>query len=245
MSDPRFDGKPLPVSRFAGDSGGIAPELAAALASHAAGDLDLRGVQNALIGTRLLVPTAAGLDTADVDVASGWAVEKSSHLSVATFASNSGWVGLLAFTSMDSVRSWDAMARPVPVTVQEAADAALDDGRSVLVLDFAGPVRVALTGALLRALAAGRAALPLGSDPLAQAAVRDALSGIDGLTGATLLPPGAIGGDTPAGDGVVLLTLAAGADAARVATAAAAALAADPLLRDRTDEGFVLGVAAP
>lgn len=246
MTDPRFDGKPLPVSRFAGDPGDVDPTLAAALAAHAAGEGDLRGVQHALVGTRLLIPTAAGLDESDVDAASGLAVEKSSHLSVATFSSQAGWVGLLAFSCVDSVLAWDREARPVPVTAQEAAAAALDDGRSVLVLDFAGPVRVALTGALLRALEAGRKALALGDDPEAREAVTAALARIPGLAHAALLPaalvPIADEGAAPGGDGVVALTLQAGADAQEVATAAAKALASDLLLRDRCDDGLSLGI---
>ena len=62
MTDPRFQGKPLSHSRFAGDLGHLDPTLAAVLAEHADARAGLREVQNALVGTRLLIPTAAGLE---------------------------------------------------------------------------------------------------------------------------------------------------------------------------------------
>lgn len=242
MTDPRFAGKPLPASRFAGDSGHLDPALAVVLSDHAAGRAALREVQNALVGTRMLIPTAAGLDESDTDDVSGLLVEKSSHLAVATFTSNAGWVGLLAFTCVDSVRLWEADARPVPVTAEEAAASALDDGRSVLVVDFAGPVRLALTGSLLRALAQGRPALPASADPEVLAAVAARTAGLPGLVSARVLPSAAT---DSAADAVIALSVEPDADPGSVAQAVARALADDPVVRDRCESGFAIGIDDP
>jgi hypothetical protein len=182
-TDPRFVGKPLPVSRFAGDAGEADPSVRDVLQAHAEGRADQRRVQNVLVGARLLIPTAAHLDESEADPRTGMATEKTSHLSVVSFRSNAGWHGLLAFTGIDAVRAWDETARPVPVTAVEAAAAALADGRSVLVIDLAGPARTALSGAMLRALAAGRRAVPVHEDPDVVATRRG-----------TCVPPGEHGG---------------------------------------------------
>jgi SseB protein N-terminal domain len=243
MTDPRFAGKPLPHSRFSGDHGHLDATLAAVLTEHAAGRAGLREVQNALVGTRMLIPTAAGLDESDTDVATGLMVEKNSHLAVATFASNAGWVGLLAFTCMDSVRLWDPQARPVPVTAEEAALSALDDGRSVLVVDFAGPARLALTGSLLRALAQGRAAVAPHLDPEVLAAVAERTADVPGLGAARVVDADSLGDrGEDAGDAVVALRVLPGSDAAEVARRVAEELAQDPILRDRCEGGFAIGI---
>jgi len=196
----------------------------------------LVGLQHALLGTRLLVPTAAGVDEAGIDPASGAIHDKVSHLAVATLASPAGWTGLLAFTGVDSVRAWDERARPVPVTAEEAASAALDDGRTVLVVDLAGPTRSGLSGALLRALAAGRAWVPPHEDAAVAGVVVElarnrpdlgplilaAAEGVDGVDALVLLSPGP--------------------DLPERARQVAEALARDPVIRDRTDQGIGVGV---
>lgn len=63
--------------------------------------------------------------------------------------------GLLAFTSLDSLRAWNPDARPVPVSTRSAAESALADGADALVVDLAGPVLFSVDAAGLRALASG------------------------------------------------------------------------------------------
>lgn len=62
---------------------------------------------------------------------------------------------LLCFTGVDSLARWRSDARPVPVTGVEAAQAALQEDCSALLIDAAGPTRYALAGTGLWALAAG------------------------------------------------------------------------------------------
>jgi hypothetical protein len=236
--DPRFVGKQLPESRFAGDDGSADPGVARALTAWADGSGDLYAVERALLGTRLLVPTGASADEVERDERTGHHVEKISHLSVVTFQSSAGWSGLLAFTCVDAVVAWDPAARPVPVTATEAAVAALEEDRSVLVLDLAGPHRLALGGTLLRALATGRAAVPPIDDPDVHTALDAALAPLRAstLTGWQVEP-------SADSDLTVVLHVAAGQDPVRTAESAAALLVDDPVIRDRCERGIGFGVA--
>ena len=62
---------------------------------------------------------------------------------------------LLAFTGSDSLATWDAGARPVPVPTRLAAQSAVQDGAAALVVDIAGPATVVVEGDDLTRLAAG------------------------------------------------------------------------------------------
>ena len=74
-------------------------------------------------------------------------------MAVVSMVNAAGERGLLAFTGLDSLAAWDPAARPVPVAGPQAAQAALEDGATALVIDVGGPVRLALVGADLQALA--------------------------------------------------------------------------------------------
>jgi len=74
------------------------------------------------------------------------------HMAAATMVSATGQHGLLAFTGLDSLRSWSPDARPMPITVQAAARLALVNDCAALVVDVLGPRRVAITGADLTSL---------------------------------------------------------------------------------------------
>ena len=47
---------------------------------------------------------------------------------------------LLAFTGTEPLRRWNPEARPVPVPVDQAAAAALQDDAAAMLVDVAGPV---------------------------------------------------------------------------------------------------------
>ncbi len=66
-----------------------------------------------------------------------------------------GRTALLAFTATDTLSRWDPQARPVPVTVAGAAEAALAEGAAALVVDVGGPVSFVVETDDLRELAAG------------------------------------------------------------------------------------------
>ena len=106
-------------------------------------------------GARLLVPIVAVLDEAGEDGS-----DKSSHMASVSLVQSDGRRGLLAFTSIDTLRAWDPAARPVPALAPSVARAALEEEADGVLVDIAGPVRFALDGLALEEVAgAGPAAI--------------------------------------------------------------------------------------
>jgi hypothetical protein len=155
----------LPDPGFAGDDGAAAPELTAALARWSAQPADGSAYAAALAllqRSRLLVPVVAVLGEVGHDER-GRAVEKSSDMATVLLQRPDGRVGLLAFTGTETLAAWDPAARPVPVDATRAAQAALQDGASALVVDVAGPVRFVVEGVDLEAVAGGWTLARVGS----------------------------------------------------------------------------------
>lgn len=157
---------------FGDDDGAADPALAAELASY---DEDPDGrhacVLSVLQHTRLLVPVVAQLGEVEYDE-HGRARDKTSEMAAVLMRSRSGRLGLLAFTSLASLAAWDPAARPVPVSVAAAAQAALAEGADALLVDVAGPVLLAVERDDLAHLAAGELLVAVGegfgwiADPL-------------------------------------------------------------------------------
>ncbi|MGH3443974.1 MAG: SseB family protein, partial [Nocardioidaceae bacterium] len=72
-----------------------------------------------------------------------------------------GRTALLAFTGQPALQRWDQQARPVPVSAVTAAQAALQQGATALVLDVAGPVLFVVESEDLDSLAAGDTLVPV------------------------------------------------------------------------------------
>jgi len=146
----------LAESAFPNDDGSAADRTRAALAAAAggtdAGDY-LRAVA-ALCVDRVLVPVVATATRLGHTVG-GPAVEKEAEMSVVLLQTADGRRAMLAFTGVDSLNAWDASARPVPVTLDLAAQAARADGAMALLVDFAGPHPLVIEDAILSELAAG------------------------------------------------------------------------------------------
>jgi hypothetical protein len=132
--------------------------MKAAAAATAPADY-LRAVA-ALCADRVLVPVAA-VATATTSNAAGLTTEKQAEMSVVFLQASDGRRAMLAFTGMDSLRSWDAAARPVPVTLDLAAQSAAADGAAALLVDFAGPSPLVIEGEVLDQLARGHRLLEL------------------------------------------------------------------------------------
>lgn len=145
----------IPDPGFAGDDGAVSPEVASALAAY---DRDPQGRQRAALATlqhaRLLVPVVAVLGEVEHDE-QGLAHDKTSDMATVMMRGRDGRLALLAFTGTDPMRRWNPESRPVPVSVPDAARAALHDGAEALLVDVAGPVRFVLEGEALTALAEG------------------------------------------------------------------------------------------
>ena len=125
------------------DDGGADPTLAAALAAYADDEVWEPEVLAALDDARLLVPVVAELGESETGP-DGLVRDKSSDMAAVLMRGADGRTALLAFTSLETMHRWDPDARPVPVSAQVAARAALQDGAAALLLDVAGPVRFAV-----------------------------------------------------------------------------------------------------
>ena len=134
----------IPDPGFSGDAGGVDPAVATALAAYdadpEAGD---RAALAVLQDARVLVPVLAS------------AQEASSDMATVLMRGRDGRTALLAFTGTESLQRWNTDARPVPVTLRDAARAALQDGAEALLVAVAGPVQFVVEDDDLRALADG------------------------------------------------------------------------------------------
>lgn len=148
MVQERFAGKEIPASQYSDDDGSAPPELAGAIDSG-----DPYAVLEGLIGSRLLVPVVAVLDSVE-EAPDGHRVEKDSHMASVTLVGPSGREALLAFTSTEHLNAWNPQARPVAVSAQSAAQAARDAGQALLI-DIDRPHPVVIDGAEVESLAAG------------------------------------------------------------------------------------------
>ncbi|HEU5037183.1 MAG TPA: SseB family protein [Nocardioides sp.] len=144
----------IPDPGFAGDDGSAPPALATALAGWAAGRTPYAEALAALAAARLLVPVVAVLGEVEVDE-QGLAHDKTSDMATVLLEGADGRLALLAFTGTEALQSWQADARPVPVTTPLAAQSAVQDGAAALVVDVAGPVRFVVEGEDLERLADG------------------------------------------------------------------------------------------
>jgi hypothetical protein len=149
------------------ETGAADPAVAAAFAAFASGDGSEHAALTALAASRLLVPVVATLTEAAESASPTGSVlktEKSSEMALPTLIGADGRAAVPAFTSMAAMTTWRPDARPVPVPAQGVCQAALEQGWAV-VIDVAGPVRMAVEGARLRALAEHMPAPQPWSDP--------------------------------------------------------------------------------
>jgi hypothetical protein len=121
------------------DDDGSAPEpLQLALAGFFAGSTGQDAVVNALRECRLLIPLLAELGEAAVNER-GHRIDKSQELSIVTVAGPDGRNVLPVFSSVDTMRAWNPVARPVPVEGIRVALAAAAEGTELVVLDPGSP----------------------------------------------------------------------------------------------------------
>ena len=146
----------LAASPFPGDTGAASTEtrrLMAAAAAEATPLAYLRAVA-ALCGDRLLVPVVATA-TRLGETVGGLPSDKEAEMSVVTLQAQDGRRALLAFTGLDALRGWQPDARPVPVTVDRAAQTARNEDLAAVLIDIGGPHALVIEGEVLEELAAG------------------------------------------------------------------------------------------
>ena len=144
MSHDRSLAKPA----FPDDDGSLDAVLAEAFGVFASTN-DSISVVGALCSVRVFVPVIAVLGETPADG------DKDSEMAAVFMTGADGRKALLAFSSLDAMKSWDPQARPVPVFGYDAAHAALDEGAAALLLDLAGTHFVVVETDDLEHLAAG------------------------------------------------------------------------------------------
>jgi hypothetical protein len=145
----------IPDPGFSGDSGAADPAVVEALSAYAGDPERLHQATLAVLqGSRLLVPVVAMLGEVEVDE-QGLAHDKTSDMATVLMKGQDGRLALLAFTGTEALHAWNPQARPVPVRAAQAAQAALQDDASAMVVDVAGPVLFVVEGDDLRELAEG------------------------------------------------------------------------------------------
>jgi SseB protein N-terminal domain len=167
--------------QFRGDDGAADPQTAAALAAYSAGQGSEQAALSALAATRLLVPVIAVL----ADGSATPRGDKNSEMVLPKLIGRDGRPAILAFTCLAALARWRPGARPVPAEADRVWRAAVADGCAV-VIDVAGPVPLAVEGARLVALAAGRPVPPPHEDPDVRAEVEAALAGEPAVAGFSL-----------------------------------------------------------
>ncbi|ANS77538.1 hypothetical protein SGUI_0142 [Serinicoccus hydrothermalis] len=155
-------GRTLTGTGFDGDTG----EADGRLARLLDGDDPAPGeVVAALSEARLIVPVVAV--PGEVDTSSGIPADASSDMAAVTLVAPDGQRALPAFTSTTALTAWDPQARPVPVTAQRAALAAVQEGCTVIPLDLPpapGAAAYTLSGSMVWALAMAREWVPAHRD---------------------------------------------------------------------------------
>lgn len=237
--DRRFAGVSVPRPEFADDDGSCPAPLAAVLAAYDAGHASVRDVVAALAGSRLMTPLVAVLDEEDDPAPDGLRREKSSHMASVSLVAPDGRRGLLAFSSVAAMAAWDPTARGIPAPAARVAAAALEEGADAVLLDLAGPVRVAVDGMLLRALAVGAPPPAPYADPAVHTAVAQAVAGLPGLEDLVLEQPEA-GDDAP--DLVLLLRASDAVDVAELASSVVELVLAHPVVAAACPRGVAVGL---
>ena len=147
----------------ADDDGSADPRLIGAVRRFRAGELDAPAVVLALHDARVLLPLVTVRGDEGIG-AHGQLVDKTQELSIVTVAGPDGRSVLPVFSSVDTMRAWDATARPVPVAAARAALAAAAESTPLVVLDPGSPTEFVVRRPALEALATGIPWLPCYQD---------------------------------------------------------------------------------
>jgi hypothetical protein len=121
----------IPDPGFTNDDGAASAEVTAALAAYEREPGRLVEALAVLQDARLLVPVVALLGEVQHDER-GLAHDKTADMATVLMQGSDGRQALLAFTGQEGLTRWNPAARPVPVTVQTAAKAAVQDGAAAL-----------------------------------------------------------------------------------------------------------------
>lgn len=116
------------------DDGSAPPHLIAAITAFKAGEAGEEAVVDALRDARLLIPLIAHLGESGENE-HGQLVDKTQELAIVTVVGPDGRTVMPAFSSVDAMRAWNPLARPVPADGIRVAVAAASEQTDLVVLD--------------------------------------------------------------------------------------------------------------
>jgi len=147
-------GRGFEPNNFANDDGSADPALIFALEALRGGCGNVEAVVDAFRSARLLVPLLAKLGESEIG-AHGQVVDKSADLSIVTVETPDQQNGLPVFSSVESMKTWNPNARPVPVDAAKAALAAAQEGNTRIILDAGSPTEFVIRRPAIAAVAQG------------------------------------------------------------------------------------------
>lgn len=148
-----WDGRTFEQNPWSNDDGTCPPKLALILRQISEGLATVEALVAGLHGNRLLVPLLAELGDSGLG-AHGQVVDKSAELSIVAVSTPDGATAIPSFTDVSAMRRWNPTARPVPVSVDKLAVAAVGEGHTRVIVN-PGSESIALRRTQLKALALG------------------------------------------------------------------------------------------
>ena len=129
-----WEGREFHANPHAGDDGQTPADVAEALTAFRDGSGTFTALAEALSGSRALIPlvTHAG---DDFDVDNPVMEDKVQELAVVTLAGPNGEKVFPAFTSVDAMRAWNPIARPIPIELRRVCLAAAGEGADRVVVN--------------------------------------------------------------------------------------------------------------
>lgn len=178
-------GRDYAPSPFPEDHGETPEPLAAALRAHAEGEDPYRQALVAVLaGSRLLVPIMA-VATEKGATAHGLTGDNGADMAMVSLTLSDGSRILPVFSSVAALAAWRKDARPVPVVAPQAAQAAVQEGCTSLLLnpgtDGDRSAGLLLPRSVLWALAQGREWIPPHADPTVASALNAIAAVTDGV----------------------------------------------------------------
>ncbi|WP_336646894.1 SseB family protein [Microbacterium sp. USHLN186] len=168
-------GRSFEANAHAADDGSADPALLAALLRFRSGEGSQIEVVDAFRDARVLVPLVA--EKGDEGVGpTGLTVDKTQELSIVTVAAPDGRRVQPVFSSVDTMRRWDATARPIPVEAIRVALSASSEQTDLIVLDPASETEFVLRRPAVWALAQAQPWEPSFLSPEVFTALRESIA---------------------------------------------------------------------
>ena len=159
-----WEGRHFEPNTNADDDGSADPRLIEALRRFRSRELGEVEVIDAARGARFLIPLLAHLGE-EGENEHGLVVDKTQELAIVTVTAPDGRTVLPAFTSVETMSTWNPQARPIPVDAVRIALAAASENTDLVVIDATSDTEFVVRRPALWALAQSAAWVPCYADP--------------------------------------------------------------------------------